>query len=78
MVFSSFTRSMKGKRTMRRKILMLAAPMALLLAALSVPASAISNCSCAYCGNASNPDVVCRLPGGGSTNCVTYYSANCP
>ncbi|HEY3571789.1 MAG TPA: hypothetical protein VGP73_27925 [Thermoanaerobaculia bacterium] len=62
---------------MRRKLLMLAAPLALLLASLSVPASALVNCSCMYCAS-HGPDTVCKLPDGSTTNCIFFQSNNCP
>jgi hypothetical protein len=65
------------ERSMRRKLLMLAAPLALLLASLSVPVYALANCSCSYCAT-QNPDTVCKLPDGSTTNCIFYSSNNCP
>jgi hypothetical protein len=65
------------ERSMRRKLLMLAAPLALLLASLSAPASALASCSCQYCAN-HGPDIVCKLPDGSTTNCVFYTTNNCP
>lgn len=62
---------------MRRKLLMLAAPLALLLASLSAPASALANCSCTYCAS-HGPDIVCKLPDGSTTNCIFFQSSNCP
>jgi hypothetical protein len=63
---------------MRRKLLMLAVPLGLLLASLSVPAaSALANCSCTYCST-HGPDTVCKLPDGSFTNCIGYQTANCP
>jgi hypothetical protein len=62
---------------MRRKLLMLAAPLGLLLASLSVPASALANCSCQYCAT-HGPDIVCKLSDGTTTNCVFFTTNNCP
>lgn len=62
---------------MRRKLLMLAAPLALLLASLSVPAAqALATCGCQYCA-AQNPEIICKLPDGTTTNCITFQSSNC-
>lgn len=64
-------------RSMRRKLLMLAGPLALLLASLSVPAHALANCSCQYCA-VQNPEIICKLPDGSTTNCVFYSTNYCP
>lgn len=62
---------------MRRKLLMLAAPLGLLLASLSAPVSALANCSCQYCAT-HGPEIVCKLPDGSTTNCIGYQTTNCP
>jgi hypothetical protein len=63
---------------MRRKLLMLAAPVALVIASLSTPAFALANCSCGYCAQ-TTPDRVCNdTSTGTSTFCVNYTSSHCP
>jgi hypothetical protein len=71
------TSDFEEERSMRRKLLMLAGPLALLLASLSAPASALANCSCQYCAT-HGPDIVCKLPDGTTTNCVFYTTNYCP
>jgi phosphoribosyl 1,2-cyclic phosphodiesterase len=64
---------------MRRKLLMLAAPVALVLASLSAPAFAIANCSCNYCAH-SGPNQICYDASIGTTDFCVSYSTNhgCP
>jgi hypothetical protein len=61
---------------MRRKLLLLIAPLALVLASLTTPASAVPNCNCGVC--AGNPDLVCHDNATGQfMNCINYTNANC-
>jgi hypothetical protein len=63
---------------MRRKLLMLVAPIVLVLASLASPAFALHNCSCAYCARVG-PDQICNDTAAGTTTfCVNYSTANCP
>jgi hypothetical protein len=62
---------------MRRKLLLLIAPLALAAAALTTPASAVVTCNCGAC--AGHPDLVCRDNATGQfMNCINYTTANCP
>jgi hypothetical protein len=61
---------------MRRKLLMLAVPVAFVLASLSAPAFAIHDCTCNYCSH-SGPDQICFDPSIGTTTfCVNYNTNN--
>jgi hypothetical protein len=63
---------------MRRKLLMLAAPVFLVLASLSAPAFAVATCSCGFCAQ-TIPNRVCNDPvTGASEFCIDYTTNNCP